>query len=61
MHKADGLSGIAESGRRGGREAGVLENGRDVLRKMVARLGKLGVNSTSATKMVLADMDYNVC
>ena len=41
MHKATVCVAIAESGRGGEvREVGIFENRPDVLRKMVARLGK---------------------
>ena len=62
VHKATVCVAIAESGRGGEvREVFLFENRPVVLRKMVARLGKLGVASTSATKSVLADMDFTVC
>jgi hypothetical protein len=62
VHKATVCVAIAESGRGGEvREVGVFENRPDVLRKMVARLGKIGVASTSATKPVLVDVDFTVC
>ena len=62
VHKATVCVAIAESGRGGGEErVGVFKNRPDVLRKMVARLGKHDVVSASATKPVLADMDFTVC
>jgi hypothetical protein len=65
VHKATVCVAIAESGRGGEvREVGIFENRPDVLRKMVARLGKQGrrgIASTSATKPVLADMGFTVC
>src|SRR3954471_12697857 len=61
VHKATVCVAIAESGRGGEvREVGIFENRPDVLRKMVARLGKQGIASTSATKPVLADMDFRL-
>ena len=60
VHKATVCVAIAESGRGGEvREVGVFENRPDVLRKMVARLGKH--RRRPATKPVLVDMDFTGC
>ena len=62
VHKTTVCVAIAESGRGGEvREVGVFENRPDVLRKMVARIGKHRRRLTSATKPVLADMDFTDC
>ena len=62
VHKQTVCVAIAESGRGGEvRAAGVFENRPDVLRKWWLGLASIGVTSTSATKPVLADMDFTVC
>jgi hypothetical protein len=62
VHKATVCVAIAESGRGGEvREVGVFENRPDVYAKWWLGLVSRGVASTSATKLVLADMDFTVC
>jgi hypothetical protein len=62
VHKATVCVAIAESGRGGElREVGVFENRPDVLRKWWLGLASIGVASISATKPVLADMDFTDC
>ena len=62
VHKATVCVAVAEGGRGGEvREVGVFENRPEILRKVVARLGKSGGGSASATKPVLAAMDFTVC
>ena len=62
VHKQRVCVAIAESGRGGEvRGVGVFENRPDVLRKMVTGLASISVVSASATKPVLADMDFTVC
>ena len=63
VHKATVCVAVAESGRGGEvRQLGVFENRPEILRKLVARLGKASaVGSASATKLVLAATDFTGC
>ncbi len=62
VHKATVCVAIAESGRGGNvREVGVFLNRPTSCAKWLLGLASIGVASVSATKPVLADMDFTVC
>ena len=62
VHKATVCVAIAESGRGGEvREVGIFESQPDVLRKMVARIGKHRRSLNFCYEAVLVDMDFTVC
>ena len=62
VHKATVCVAIAESGRGGEvREVGIFENRPRSCAKWWLGLASSGIASTSATKPVLADMDFTVC
>ena len=62
VHKATVCVAVAEGGRGGEvRQLGVFENRPEILRKLVARLGKGGGGSASATRPALAATDFTGC